>query len=314
MEKADSRILMCSMALAHLSTPEQLKNDKKGMNIVLNQLLQLVIDAAKGDRYRFNGTHVSEPLAVLVKIFVVEERTLDYVLSHAETEPPSDASSTIQLFISLFTVFSNALKGNNRLEQFTLIALLNILWSISFQSNSAQELTKNEAFLTKVKCFAEENNERDILEQYKPRSMEGIQQAAHGILHNLNLDEIKRTDLVNGGKNKPWIMISYCHENNEFCGEILEILRTRNDPFEIWIDRTHCQGAGDLWESIAEGMEQASVIVCLLSDSYFQSKSCRQEFIYATDSLKRRIVPILIEKFDPKGWLGEYYQCFFSHS
>ncbi len=107
-------------------------------------------------------------------------------------------------------------------------------------------------------------------------------------------------------------MISYCHDNNEFCGEIFEFLRTRNDVFEIWIDRTHCQGAIDLWESIADGMEQASIIVCLLSESYFQSKSCRQEFIYAADSLKRRIVPILIGNFEPKGWLGELFNWFFS--
>jgi hypothetical protein len=314
MENIDSRILIGSMALAHLSTPEQLKRDKKGMNIVLNQLLQLVINAAKGDRHRDHGTHVSEPLGVLVKIFVVEERTLDYVLCHAETEPPSDVASTIQLFLSLFFVFSNALKGTDRLEQFTLIALMNILWSISFQSDYAQELIKNEEFLIKIKLFTDENNQQEILEQYKPRSMEGIQQAARGILHNLNIGDNKlneHADLQNNVNNKSWIMISYCHDNNEFCGEILEFLRTRNDAFEIWIDRTHCQGAIDLWESIADGMEQASIIVCLLSESYFQSKSCRQEFIYAADSLKKRIVPILIGNFEPKGWLGEYSIRFF---
>lgn len=100
-------------------------------------------------------------------------------------------------------------------------------------------------------------------------------------------------------------MISYCHDNNTFCTSVLSLFRSRNDVFEIWIDRTHCQGAVDLWESIADGMESASIIVCLLSKQYFESKSCRQEFIYATDSLKRRIVPVLIGDFEPKGWLGK---------
>jgi hypothetical protein len=99
-------------------------------------------------------------------------------------------------------------------------------------------------------------------------------------------------------------MISYCHDNNAFCGEILDLLGKRDDAFGIWIDRTHCEGAVDLWESIADGMERACVIVCLLSGQYFESKSCRQEFIYAADSLKRRIVPVLLENFEPKGWLG----------
>jgi len=101
-------------------------------------------------------------------------------------------------------------------------------------------------------------------------------------------------------------MISYAHGNNAFCGEILDLLAKHNDTFEIWIDRTHCQGAVDLWESIADGMERACLIVCLLSNQYFESKSCRKEFIYAADSLKRRIVPVLLEDFEPKGWLGEY--------
>lgn len=46
--------------------------------------------------------------------------------------------------------------------------------------------------------------------------------------------------------------MSYCHDNNAFCTEVLNLLRSRNDAFEIWIDRTHCQGAVDLWESIAD--------------------------------------------------------------
>ena len=176
------------MVLALLSTPDQLKRDKKGLNNVLNQLLQLVIDASKGNQYRSDGIHVSEPLCVLVKMFVVEERTLDYVLCHAETEPPSDMVSTIQLFISLLLAFSNATKNTDRLEQFTLIAILNILWSISFQSNYVRELIRNSKFIEQIKIFNDDHSEQEILEQYKPRSMEGIKQATHGILHNLNID------------------------------------------------------------------------------------------------------------------------------
>ena len=74
----------------------------------------------------------------------------------------------------MLLIFSNTLKGTDRLEQFTLIALLSILWSISFQSNYAQELTKNQEFITKIKLFTEDNNEQETLEQYKARSMEGI--------------------------------------------------------------------------------------------------------------------------------------------
>ncbi|CAF2513399.1 unnamed protein product [Rotaria sp. Silwood2] len=306
------------MALALLSTPEQLKSDKKSSNLVLNQLLQLVMDAAKSVRHRSNGFHVSESLAVMAKLFVVKECILDYILCHAETEPSSDTISTIRLRITLLIKFRDASKGTGRVEQFTLIALLNILWSISFQPTYAQELINNEELIETLRKYIENNNEEEILEQYKPRSMEGIKQAVHGILHNLNLDNKNESkpydhchvldtlvsDPLPCSNSKPLIMISYSHDNNTFCSQILDLLGTRLDVFEIWIDRTHCQMSTDLWESIAEGMENACVILCLISSQYFESKSCRKEFIYAIDFLKKIIASVLLGNFEPRGWLG----------
>jgi hypothetical protein len=312
----DARLFIASMTLALLSTPEQIKQDKKGMNSVLNQLLQLVMGAAKGHRFRRNGFHVSEPLAVLVKLFVVEERTLDYVLCHAETKPTSDMVSTIGLFVSLLDTFAKARKGDDRLEQFTLIALVNILWSISFQPTYSAELIRHEQMISTIRSLLEHEDQQELLEQYKPRSMESLEQAARGILHNLNLDN--KPDVSSQGNEsaeqiqpsrkseKPWLMISYCHGDDAFCTRVLDLFGTSKEPWQIWIDRTHCQSAHDLWESIAEGMERASIIVCLLSEQYFESKSCRQEFIYAVDSLKKPIVPVLLENFAPKGWLGQW--------
>lgn len=300
------------MALALLSTPEQIKKDKKGMNNVLNQLMQLAIDASKTLRFRWNGFHVSEPLAVLVKMFVVEERTMDYVLCHAEFDPPMDTSAILQFFVSLLIKFARAEKGTVDLQQFTLIALSNIFWSISFQPIYAKELIQIEGFVATVRTLLENDNEKNDLEQYTPRSMETIGQATSGILHNLEVDT--KTDHSSNQNSldriasteKPSIMVSYCHIDDDFCTRLLDLFATQRDSFDIWIDRTHCQAVTDLWDAIAEGMEHASAIVCLLSNDYFESKSCRQEFIYAVDSLKKPIVPILLGDFSPKGWLGKF--------
>ncbi|CAF4148960.1 unnamed protein product [Rotaria sp. Silwood2] len=53
----DSRIRIISITLAFLSSPEQLKREKKGMSAVLNQLLQVVMNAVKSDQYRHDGFH-----------------------------------------------------------------------------------------------------------------------------------------------------------------------------------------------------------------------------------------------------------------
>ena len=184
------------MALALLSTPEQIRSDRKSMNAVLNRLLQIVINASKANNYRGSSFHVSEPLVVLVKLFVVEERTLDYVLCHAETVPPSDTISTIRLFVTLLIEFAGKIERDNLLRQFTVIALLNILWSISFQRNYASELKQNQALIDIVQSFVKNEKRTEILAQYQPRSMENFQQAASGILHNLHLEDLDPTTSI----------------------------------------------------------------------------------------------------------------------
>jgi len=70
------------------------------------------------------------------------------------------------------------------------------------------------------------------------------------------------------------------------------------------VDFAYCHSE-DLWEEIAEAIEKSDVILFLMSKDYQDSKSCRQEVMYAKDSLKKRFIPIYIKKdFVPTGWLG----------
>ena len=77
-----------------------------------------------------------------------------------------------------------------------------------------------------------------------------------------------------------------------------------DNRFDIWVDFAYCH-TDDLWEEIAEAIEKASVILFVMSKDYQDSKSCRQEVMYAKDSLKKRFIPINTKKdFVPTGWLG----------
>lgn len=74
--------------------------------------------------------------------------------------------------------------------------------------------------------------------------------------------------------------------------------------FDIWVDFAYCH-TEDLWEEIGVAIEKADLILFLMSKDYQDSKSCRQEVIYAKDSLKRRFIPIYVKKdFVATGWLG----------
>lgn len=293
--------LINTMALALLSTPEQIKVDPTGTKTILDQLLQTTINASTAKQYRYNGFHVSEPLAVLVKLFV-DDTTIDYVMNRAETYPPSNPTSTIQLFSDLLIRFRVALTENNRLDQFTFIALFNILWSISFHNVYHDILEQNIELISTIKNVAQKNSNQIIVEQYVPRSMQNVKKAADGILFNLGLEIPICQKMIT--QEKPLIMISYSHANNDFCDRILELLDQKTDLFDIWIDKRCCKSSDDVWESIAKGIKNAQLIICIISTEYLASKACRQEIIYAKDRLNKRFLPVYLEKPDISDWLG----------
>ncbi|CAF1484293.1 unnamed protein product [Adineta steineri] len=291
--------LVTSMAIAQLSTAEQIRSDHKRMNRTLNQLLQITIDAAKDEHHQAEGFQLSEPLAVFTKLFV-DDHSLEYVLNHAETDPQLTTSSTIALFVNLFIKYRDSFASEDWSKQFTCTALLNILWSISFQDRYKTKLKQNQDFLTAIKSLAMNDSEK-IFNKYVSSSMESAANAANGILYNLG--EISDTQLVsNAVSKKPTIMISYAHDNNQFCDKILTEFEKKRNLFEIWIDRDHCSSSEDLWEKIARGIGQSKVIVCLLSQEYFNSKSCRKE---ATFAIKRNksIIPVYIGEPGDCDWL-----------
>ena len=79
-----------AMIRALLTDINQIKFDStKYSNKIVNMLIQLSIDAAKNERYRHNGSHVSEPLTVLVKLFYNDE-ILHNILSNNEIKYSND--------------------------------------------------------------------------------------------------------------------------------------------------------------------------------------------------------------------------------
>lgn len=77
------------------------------------------------------------------------------------------------------------------------------------------------------------------------------------------------------------------------------------DPrLDIWVDFIFCH-SGDLWEEISEAIESAQVILFLITKDYQSSKSCRQEVMYARDTLKKRFIPVYLKKdYVASSWLG----------
>ncbi|CAF0805995.1 unnamed protein product [Rotaria sordida] len=308
--------ILCSMIIALLSTSEQIKNDRKRMNNILDQLLQIVVDASKRPpRYLAGGWHISEPLIVLIRL-ICYERTLDYILQHAQVE--FGTSSTTEFFINILLKFHKEISEDDRLKLSTCTALCNILWSISLRPQYKQELQENEEFKILIEKIATDKVITNSA-QYVPKYIENIQKAADGILCNIsdnnqvNIPSVTEDErcksLVSAlipsmlTNNKPSIMISYAHNDNNICTQLYNELAKHNQQFDIWIDWKNSK-TGYLWGKIADGIANSSVILCLLSNKYYESKSCQQEFVYAHDHLKKPVIPIYIFDDKPPGWLA----------
>jgi hypothetical protein len=320
------------MILALLSTPDQIKNDRKRMNNVLDKLLENVVEATKTIDYRDNGLHISEPLIVLVKL-INYDRTLDYLLQHTQTDMGDENKSTVQFFINSFLKFHKEVPDAHPLKQTTDTAFLNILWSVSLRQQYKRELQEIPEFTKVIKDIASEKA-FDTSIHYVPKYIENIQKAADGIICNISdiptepeklqsrafpglkalVLKVKSNSLGGSGTgdssghsskpSKPSIMISYSHADNDVCTQLYKELDKRNEEFDIWIDWKYCN-TGNLWEKIADGIVNAGVVLCLLSQKYYESKSCQQEFFYVFNKLKKNVIPIYIERTKPPNHMGK---------
>lgn len=300
--------LITTMILALLSTSEQIKADPTGAEKALDELLQVIINASTNEEFKCQAFHISEPLAVLVKLFV-DDATFDYIMNKAQTKPPSNSTSTIRLFSDLLVRFYDLQKEDHHFNRFTFIALFNILWSISFHEQYQAMLRQNTQLIQTIEKIAR-NNDTIVTEQYVPRSMQSIKKSADGILFNLTIElpSVIPTSAAASEpikKQKPLVMISYCHANNAFCDQILSLLDEKSDLFDIWVDKRFCQTSDDVWALIAKGIKEAQLIISIVSKEYMESKACRQEVIYAKDRLNKRFLPVYLEKPDVQDWLGK---------
>ncbi|CAF4783901.1 unnamed protein product, partial [Rotaria socialis] len=312
----DMRLLF-SMAIALLTEPKESKSDAKSLGKVLDQLMQLTVNTAQKKNHKYGDFDISEPLVVLTKLFVHDD-IMDYIVKDSQVKNMK-TSSKIAFFCDLVLQFRGALANDDELDQLTLTALMNIIWSISFHEKYADELKSNAKFLFTIKSLANDDGEAWV-EQYVPKHMSSVRKAAAGILWNI--DENNPAKVVRPGELTPSVdnrtnnstmaavgnqrlrvMISYSHADADFCHQLANALEKEN-IFDIWVDFAYCH-TEDLWEEIGQAIEKSDVVLFLMTKDYQDSKSCRQEVMYAKDSLKKRFIPVYVKRdFAATGWLG----------
>ncbi|WP_071190345.1 TIR domain-containing protein [Trichormus sp. NMC-1] len=93
------------------------------------------------------------------------------------------------------------------------------------------------------------------------------------------------------------VFLSYSEKEREFMEKIAQILM--RDSFTVWTNKTDIQSGTDFEEAIYRGIEEADNVVFLMSAASLQSAYCQMEISHAL-SVKKRIIPLLIETVDPE--------------
>jgi hypothetical protein len=121
-------------------------------------------------------------------------------------------------------------------------------------------------------------------------------------------EKIKATERLI--KEKHQLMISYNWGHQSLVLKIAEALKKAG--YNIWIDVEEMNGS--TLGTMGKAVEESELILVCMSSLYQKSQACRTEGEYCY-KLKKNIIPLMMEQFQPTEWLGAllgsklYYPC-----
>jgi hypothetical protein len=106
------------------------------------------------------------------------------------------------------------------------------------------------------------------------------------------------------------IFVSHSHKDEKAVDRIVK--RLEADGHEVWIDRLHLQPGDNFQRKILEGLDEADVLIVVLSENSFRSEWVQHEF--STIALQqeiskreRRIIPIRIDEVSVPSYLAHLW-------
>lgn len=250
---------------------------------MIKRLVFLTRTSLESSQYICKEYHVGELLIILMKL-CTDESMLDYILQ--QDQYPDF------FFFLFYRLLWNMDKDVNDLA---MTALVNILWSMSFDHQYQKYLIQHLALIKRLRQISSNNTE--VIAIYRPNQMSSLKRTLDGIWQNLYPGQL---EIPSRNSSTCSVMISYSPMNIDFCREFYHMF-VPIPELSISVD---FKSGKYSWKETAEMIAQADVVLFLLSNEFYQSKSCRQELIYVTDALKKLFFPIFIDReFKPIGWL-----------
>ncbi|XP_030843690.1 uncharacterized protein LOC105447546 [Strongylocentrotus purpuratus] len=176
------------------------------------------------------------------------------------------------------------------------------IWQLAFKEENKAKIRRIKTFLTTLKRIK------------KTTSNLGLREACSGALFLVNdVVECDDDEESKGNPKSPkaigsdrqssdreHIMVSYQWDIQKRMLKVKKYLEKHG--YNVWMDVDQMQG--NILDTMAEAVQNASVVLVCATQKYSESQNCRTEAQYAYKQ-KKDIVPLMLEEgFEPKGWLG----------
>lgn len=96
-------------------------------------------------------------------------------------------------------------------------------------------------------------------------------------------------------KGGPFIFVSYSHTISGRAEAVIRALQAKG--YRVWFDYGLTPGSS-YNDVIAKYITECEVFLCLLSQGYYESTYCKQEFLFAKEECKKPIIPVYVGKLD----------------
>ena len=168
-----------------------------------------------------------------------------------------------------------------------LALCLNIIWEISL-SEGLRPRIKNHLDVVKE------------VEKMTSNADQEVKKIAISIKWNLQkLDEIEPCPDQTQVSEGTHIMVSYSWDQKEIVKLLVDKLNIAGKQY--WLDTKEMQGK--IFDTPSKAVEDASHVICCVSESYFKSTYCREEAVYA-NAMKKKMIFVRVQRdYVPKDWL-----------
>ncbi|XP_076081662.1 uncharacterized protein LOC143052499 [Mytilus galloprovincialis] len=236
---------------------------------VISSILKYLYEATLTSNYCYEGVTLLELLSGIDKLACADTNKKKIL--------EAGALSTFETILNLDKPEEQALTAR-------------VLWTMTFDDDVATELKSS-------------NNLLDRLEVLSKSQDKAVKNNVKGLLYNIERISKKEkkdiTDKPTQQKGKH-LFISYSWNEKEIVLKLKGLLQEKG--IQIWIDTEKMRGS--TLEAMAHAVENATLVLICMSESYKRSPNCRLE-AENTFRCGKQYIPLIVQKhYKPDSWLG----------